>query len=383
MKLDAEQIRRMLAEDEFGLLNEPPKSVPMTSDDRLVAGFLEIVNFVDANGRVPESNPADVSEFKLAARLKAMSANDEQREALLEYDTHGLLKEPEPPASIADLLAGDDMGLLDDPVDIHTLTHVPKTQAQPDKVAQRKPCDDFENFKPLFDQCHADLRLGRRKLLEFRNPRHIEEGKFFVMSGMLVYVAEVGELHTKEVGKDGRTRCVFDNGTEADLLLRSLARQLYNDGRLVTEPANVTRKRIEVHPDANMGSVYVMRSLSDDERVRSLRHLHKIGSTSGTAAGRASAAERHTTFLNAPVEVLAEYRLPAVAMRGVETMLHRFFDEVRMDVWFESDDRNVAEANEWFDVPLTVINDAIDLIAAETITHFRYDADTKSIQLAE
>ena len=383
MKLDAEQIRRMLAEDEFGLLNEPPKSVPMTSDARLVAGFLEIVNFVDANGRVPESNPADVSEFKLAARLKAMSANDEQREALLEYDTHGLLKEPEPPASIADLLAGDDMGLLDDEVDIHTLTHVPKTQAQPDKVAQRTPCEDFENFKPLFDQCHADLRSGRRKLLEFRNPRHIEEGKFFVMSGMLVYVAEVGELHTKEVGKDGRTRCVFDNSTEADLLLRSLARQLYNDGRLVTEPADVTRERIEVHPDAKMGSVYVLRSLSDDEQVCSIESLHKIGSTSGTADGRVAGAEKHATFLNAPVEVLAEYRLPAAAARTVEGLLHKFFGEARLDVWFESAGNNVAEANEWFDVPLPLIDEAIELISAETITNFRYNAESKKIQLAE
>jgi len=383
VRLDAEQIRRMLAEDELGLLDEAPKSVPMTSGDRLVAGFLEIVEFVGANDRVPESNPADISEFKLAARLKAISANDAQREALLEYDTQGLLKEPEPPASIADLLAGDDMGLLDDEVDIHTLTHVPKAQASPDKVAQRKPCDDFEIFKPLFDQCHAALRSGRRKLLKFRNPRHIEEGKFFVMSGMLVYVAEVGELQTKDAGKDGRTRCVFDNGTEADLLLRSLARQLYNDGRLVTEPADITRERIEVNPDAKMGSVYVLRSLSDDEQVRSIRSLHKIGSTSGTADTRVVGAEKHATFLNAPVEVLAEYRLPAAAVRTVENLLHVFFGAVRLDVWFESAGQNVAEANEWFDVPLSVIDEAIELIAAETITSFRYDAESKSIQFAE
>ena len=384
MKLDAEQIRRMLAEDEFGLLNEAPKSVPMTSDGRLIAGFLEIVDFVDANGRIPESHPADIGEFKLAVRLKALSANDEQRESLLEYDVHGLLKEPEPPASMADLLLGDDMGILDDEADLHTLTHVPKYQASPEKVAQRRPCEDFETFRPLFDQCHADLRTGRRKLLEFRNPRYIETGKFFVMSGVLVYVANVAELtSTKEKGKDGRTRCIFDNGTEADLLLRSLARQLYNDGRLVTEPAAITREHIEVHPDAEIGSVYVLRSLSDDDQVRSVEHLHKIGSTSGTADARVAGAENHPTFLSAPVEVLAEYRLPAAAVRSVEGMLHRFFGAARLDVWFESGGRNVAEANEWFDVPLPLIDEAIELIAAETITSFRYDAESKRILLAE
>lgn len=383
MRLDAEQIRRMLAEDEFDLLKEAPKSVPLTSDDRLVAGFLEIVEFLETNGRAPESNPSNITEFRLGARLKAMSQSDEQREALIAYDTYGLLKEPEAPASVADVLASDDLGLLEDDVDLHTLTHVPKSQASPEKVAQRKPCEDFELFKPLFDQCHEDLRTGRRRLLGFRNPRYIEEGRFFVMGGMLVYVAEVGELETKDVGKDGRTRCIFDNGTEADLLLRSLSRQLYNDGRLVTEPEDVTRERIEVHPEAEMGSVYVLRSLSNDEQVRSIEHLHKIGSTSGSADARVVGAERHPTFLNAHVEVLAEYRLPAAAVRTVEGLLHRFFADARLDVWFESEGRSIAEASEWFEVPLAIIDEAIELIAAETITGFRYDRESSSIQLAE
>ena len=255
MKLDAEQIRRMLAEDEFGLLREAPKSAPVTSDDRLVAGFLEISDFVDANGRAPESNPADISEFKLAARLKALSENDEHREALVKHDKHGLLKEPEPPSSIAELLANDDSSLLDDEVDLHTLVHVPKSHATPERVAKRKPCEDFESFKPVFDQCHADLRNGKRKLVKFRNPRHIEPGRFFVLSGVLVYVAELADITKTESGRNGRTRCIFDNGTESDLLLRSLARQLYEGGRLVTEHDDAVRERVEIHPDARIGSV--------------------------------------------------------------------------------------------------------------------------------
>jgi len=383
VKLDAEQIRRMLAEDEFDLLRETPKPAPVTSGDRLITGFLEINEFVDARGRSPVSNPADIGEFKLAARLKALSENDEHREALLEHDKHGLLKEPEPPASIADLLASDDLGLLDDEVDLHTLTHVPKVQASPEKVAQRKPCEDFESFKPIFDRCHADLRAGRRKLVQFRNPRHIEAGRFFTMAGVLVFVAELGELEKTESGRNGRTRCIFDNGTEADLLLRSLARQLYDGGRLVTERDDVIRERIEVHPDARVGSVYVLRSLSDDEQVLSIDNLHKIGSTSRTAYERVAGAEQHTTFLNAPVEVVAEYRLQAFAVGAVEDILHRFFAASCLDVWFENAGHNIAEADEWFDVPLAVIDEAINLIEADSITSFRYDRESSSIQLAE
>ena len=373
----------MLAEDEFGLLREAPKSAPVTSDDRLIAGFLEITEFVEAHGRAPASNPADISEFKLAARLKALSENDEHREALLEHDTHGLLKAPEPPKSIADLLANDDLGLLDDEVDLHTLTHVPKAQASPEKVAQRKPCEDFESFKPIFDQCHADLRAGTRKLAKFRNPRHIEAGRFFALGGVLVYVAELGEIEKTESGRNGRTRCIFDNGTEGDLLLRSLARQLYDGGRLVTEHDDVIRERIEIHPDARIGSVYVLRSLSQDEQVRSIDNLHKIGSTSRTAAERVAGAEQSTTFLNAPVEIVAEYRLQAIATRAVEEILHEFFAAARLDVWFENEGHNIAEAKEWFDVPLPVIDEAIELISAESITSFRYDRESNSIKLAD
>ena len=383
MKLDAEQIRRMLAEDEFGLLREAPKSAPVTSDDRLVAGFLEISEFVDANGRAPESNPADISEFKLAARLKALAENDEHREALVEHDKHGLLKEPEPPSSIAELLANDDSGLLDDEADLHTLVHVPTSHATPERVAKRKPCEDFESFKPVFDQCHADLRNGKRKLVQFKNPRHIEAGRFFVLSGVLVYVAELVDITKTESGRNGRTRCIFDNGTESDLLLRSLARQLYEGGRLVTEHDDAVRERVEIHPDARIGSVYVARSLSQDTQVTSIDHLHKIGSTSRTADERVAGAHLSTTFLNAPVEVVAEYRLQAIATEAVEKLLHQFFAAVLLDVWFESHGTTVAEAKEWFDVPLAVIDEAIELISAESITNFRYDPESKSITLAE
>lgn len=383
MKLDAEQIRRMLAEDEFGLLREAPKSAPVTSDDRLVAGFLEIAEFVEVHGRAPASNPADISEFKLAARLKALSANDEHREALLEHDTHGLLREPEPPTSMAELLASDDFGLLDDEEDLRTLIHVPKAQAAPERVAQRKPCEDFESFKPIFDRCHADLRSGTRKLVQFRNPRHIEAGRFFTLGGVLVYVAELGDIAQTESGRNGRTRCIFDNGTEADLLLRSLARQLYDGGRLVTERDADVRERIEAHPDARVGSVYVLRSLSEEEQAFSIENLHKIGSTSRTADERVEGAGRHTTFLNAPVEVVAEYRLPAAAAQSVEGILHRFFAAARLDIWFENAGHNIAEAEEWFDVPLALINEAIDLISEDAITSFQYDRETNSIRLAE
>ena len=53
------------------------------------------------------------------------------------------------------------MGLLDDEAaSIFELKHVPLVKEMPDKIAQRKRCKDFEQFEPLFKQCHAELAAG-------------------------------------------------------------------------------------------------------------------------------------------------------------------------------------------------------------------------------
>ncbi len=381
MKLDAEQLRLMVAEDEFGLLTVPVKPTPMSGEERLLAKFNEIVDFVVANGREPKRNRKDMAESKLAMRLQSLIGNDEQREALREFDAMGLLAEPEPPASLADVFADDDMDLLGDGADLHALKHVPESQAAPDRVARREPCADFDLFKDLFVQCHQDLRDGKRKLLPFRNPSFIEAGKFFVQGGVLVFVAEVGELKQHEVGKDGRTRCIFENGTEADLLLRSLARSLYEEGRIVTEADDAIAERMGLKPETEMGSLYVLRSLSDDDQVAGIQDLHKIGATTQTLDQRLAGAQKHPTFLNSEVEVQAEYQVPATVALAVEKILHDFFSSVRLDVWFERDGVNVAEAREWFDVPLQVVDEAVRLIEAETITSFRYDGPERRIVL--
>ena len=203
-----------------------------------------------------------------------------------------------------------------------------------------------------------------------------------MLNGVLLYVADVGKLTSDDIGKsNARTRCIFENATESDLLLQSLASNLYKGGSLVTEPDADTRARIGLDPDTKMGSVYVLSSMSTDEQVSGIQDLHKIGSTSLSMDHRLSGASNSPTFLNAPVNVVAEYRLPAAAVRAVETMLHRFFAVARLDVWFEPNGTNVAEADEWFDVPLTVINEAIELIQAETISAFQYDRELRRIEL--
>lgn len=368
----------MLAEDEFGLLELPVKAARITPDDRVLAAYEEIAEFVRVNGRIPEMNPTDIGESKLAMRLKAFGEDEERRTLLADVDHLGLLAEPEPPASLEEVFDDDPFGLLGGGEDILTLRHVPKTQTMPEEVARRRPAADFEQFRGLFVDCQADLRAGRRKLLTFKNPLEIRPGRFFVQGGVLLYVDEVGELTYNEIQKaNARTRCIFENGTESHLLLQSLASNLYKGGKRVTDldddALDAVEERLTLADETEMASVYVLRSLSDDPQVAGLPGLYKIGSTSQTAHQRVTAAETTTTFLGAPVEIVEEYLVPRGIEGKIERLLHRLFAPARLDIWFEREGRAITEANEWFVLPFAVIDQAVGLLENEQIVNYEYD----------
>lgn len=380
--MDAVELLMMLGEDDFGLLEFPVKAPPMTTEDRIVAAFEEVTEFARRTGRAPEENPADIGEWKLAKRLQALAEDGDKRVMLEPYDELGLLVAPEPPASIEEAVGDDPFGLLSGGEDLFALRHVPKTQTTPEDVARRQPAEDFEDFHQLFVDCHADLRAGRRKLVAFKNPLEIRPERFFVQGGVLLYVAEVGELTRNEIKKaNARTRCIFENGTESALLLQSLASNLYKDGKRVTIPDEETLSEMGLETETPMASVYVLRSLSRDPQLAQFPALHKIGSTSATADNRIARARSETTFLGAPVEIVEEYRVPRGVEGKVERLLHRLFAPARIDAWFERDGRTVAEANEWFAVPFAAIDEAVSLIENEAILNFRYDPVSRELRL--
>ncbi len=383
-ELTKELLEQLKAEDAHGLLTPETKPEPVTNADILANRFEEINAFIDTHDRRPDpDNRDDIGEFQLGHRLQAILDNSEYRSALEHLDRHELLAGTEEAESIEDLLAGDTdllSGLLDpEAADLFDLKHVPPpSKESPDKVAQGEPCEDFDQFEPLFAMCHADIRLGRRKLEKFQNPKYIEQGKFYVQRGVLVYVAEVGELTQKPKGLDGRLRCIYENGTESDLLLHSLARGLYDGGKTVTEPEDVIHQRFEIGDHQRTGYVYVARTHSDNPQLVKFKHLHKIGYTTNEPEGRVAAAANDATFLNALASLVDSYEMPAEYAKKVETLLHAFFSEVRLDVWYE----NGPSAREWFDVPRDAIAEAIELIGTEQLNNYRYNPLTERIDLS-
>lgn len=367
--------------DEEGLLDVPEKAVKLTAADRLQRSFLEIIEFVREHGREPSPTTREIGERKLGARLDGIRMNPEKVDALRNLDEFDLLNEPEPPASLDDLLSDDGIDLLEDPTGLLDTTALPKRAAriQPEDVAQRVKSTDFELFEPLFKQKHAELRNGTVKLVPFFGQQTIEPGAFFVLNGIMLFIADIGDEQAvagKRTRYKRRTRTIYENGTESNLYSRSLAGQLYeNEGFAVVPAAHETL----LADDEATGWVYVLRSLSDDAAISARTDLFKIGFSTTPVAQRVVNAERESTYLMAPVDVVAEYRTYNMKTSALEHLLHRVFADVRLQVNQVGIDGRKYDATEWFEVPLPIINQAINLITTGEIVDFVYDAGLQKL----
>lgn len=372
--------------DEDGLLDTPEKAPKLTSSDRLERSFLEIVEFYREHGRVPRSGTREIAERKLGARLDGILANEDKIAALNHLDEFGLLAEPEAPASLDDLLGGDDFGLLDDDSGLLDTSDLPARarRIDPDEVAQRVKSVDFDAFEPLFRQKHEELRAGISKLVSFGavgGQRAIKEGGFFVLSGVMLFVAEITEPQAApgvRTRYKPRTRTIFENGTESNLYRRSLAGQLYENDGLAVVPATFEELLAD---DEATGYVYVLRSLSDDPQIQEVPDLHKIGFSRGPVEKRIAHAESQPTYLMAPVEIVASYRTYNLKTSALEHLLHRVFSEKRLSLSQVGKDGRVYEPSEWYSVPLQVVNQAIDLITSGDIVDYEYDAEARELRL--
>lgn len=370
--------------DEDGLLDSPENAPKLTSSDRLKRSFLEINDFYREHGRPPDSDTREIAERKLGARLDGIRANDEKIAALTDLDEFGLLAEPEAPASFDDLLEGDDLGLLDDDSGLLDTSGLPQRKSREASVdaAHRIRAEGFENFEPLFQQKHSELAEGRSKLVPFPGIRHITEGSFFVLNGVMLFIAEVGGTEYKKsrlrVNRRERLRVIFENGTESSMYRQSLGiRMGEGHGQAVVQ---ATFESI-LADDAATGYVYILRSLSDDPEIQKVPDLHKIGFSRGPVEKRIEQAVGQPTFLMAPVEIVATYRTYNLKASALEHLLHRVFSEVRLEVSQVGKDGRVYEPSEWYSVPVSVVDQAIDLITSGEIVNYEYDADKRQLRL--
>lgn len=372
---------------ELGVEPEIKRSGGRTArEERIIAGFEEVQRFVDEKGHAPRhSEDGDIFERLYAVRLDRLREQAECRELCLPLDRQGLLQ-----GSLDHLTAPDEdldddallaeLGIEAEAPAITELRHVRSNAERKaaDEVANREVCADFEVFKPLFEQVQRELDTGMRETRPFELKAEIDKGRFFIVGGQKAYVAEKGEVTLTDQGRtDARLRVIFDNGTESNMLMRSLQRALNKDeaGRRITDPVAGPLFSGQVEEDDQAsGTIYILRSKSDHPMVAANRELvHKIGVTSNDVNQRIKGARLQTTYLMADVELLATYKLYNISRSKLEALIHRIFGSVRLDIQIQDRFGRPVVPEEWFMVPFFVIDEAVEKIKDGTITNYVYD----------
>lgn len=363
-------------------------------DSRILAGFEEIEKFVEANDRPPQHGEGkDIFERLYAVRLDRIRSSEECRNVLTGKDRLGLLQgfEVAPANEVEEL---DDEALLSDlgampseESDITNLKYV-RTRAEvraAEEIAKRIPCLEFDKYKPFFSQVQEELESGFRLARPLKDVVNLKASDFFILGGQKIYIAEMGKEFINEDGRlDSRLRVIYDNGTESNLLLRSLQKAFYKDStsRRITDPVSTGPlfSGIPEVSDTASGTVYVLRSKSDNPIISKSRDvIHKIGVTSDDIKKRISNAKVDPTFLMADVEVVASYELSNMSRLKLEGVIHKFFEPVRLDIEIKDRFGNPVVPREWFLVPLFIINEAIERIKDGSIVYCRYDAKSGKI----
>ena len=367
-----------------------PSGQRSAREERMIAGFEEIERFVEEHGRLPQhGEDCDIFERLYAVRLDRLRESEECRAVLQPLDSRGLLdaETDTTEENFTDEALLDSLGIdVASENDVTQLTHV-RSRSEikaAEEIAQRTPCQDFDEFKPIFDKVQRQLQSGERQTVKYQDYAAVKEGDLFIVDGQKVMVVDMGEPFVSDYGRsDCRLRVVYDNATESDLLVRSLQRALNKDKasrRITTPDFGPLFSHIEAADDLPTGYIYVLRSKSEHPFIAENRSIiHKIGVTGGDVKRRIANAKKDPTYLLADVKIVAKFKLANINRKRLEAMLHKFFASARLDLEFQDRFDATVQPREWFMVPLEVIEEAIEKIKEGTIEGFKYDRETGRI----
>ena len=155
-----------------------------------------------------------------------------------------------------------------------------------------------------------------------------------------------------------------------------------NTGPLFSS-TNLSEQEIEI--EVKSGSIYVLRSLSDNEFIKANKHvLHKIGVTTGSVNKRITEARKDPTYLLADVELVATYSLPEnIVPQKLEKLIHKALHSAQLDIVIEDRFGNPVKPKEWFLVPLNIIDQIIARIKDSTLDLYSYNPVTGTLEKNE
>ncbi len=351
-----------------------------TSSDRLIAGFQEILAFHEANGRLPEDTPEEASLFhKWTGLLKS----EKKIERCRPFDDLGILPQSvqtveEPQAEyhreqteeeqleailndplLADIEDGADLGLFDVPKYMRQRLEARK---EAEYIGKRRPCEDFDKYTDGFKEIQQGLKSGKYKLVKFSEP-NLKVGRYFVEQGIIGYLAAFEQEAKNNLNRiDGRTRVIYENGSEADIKFRTITKNLSVDGYSIMDCSEMSPEDFEecftlTDKDVESGTIYVLRSKSSSPEIAAIKDLYKIGFTVTSVESRIANAKNEPTYLCADVEVVATWKVYNVKSSTFEALIHKLFALVQLQVTVDG-----HRPKEWFIVPFKVIEEAVTAI---------------------
>jgi len=374
--------------EELGVEVEVKKAAQYTKEEeRVIAGFEEIQRFVDEHERPPQhGEDKDIFERLYAVRLERLNELKACRDLLLPMDHQGLLNTGAESASEPEVEMDDDalleaLGVEAEAGSIEELKYVrpSKEIRAAEEVAQRERCEDFEQYKELFDQVKEDLEAGTRQMIRCDNKTDVKIGDLLVLKGQTAYIANAGETFIDyDEREDCRLKVVFDNGTQSKMLRRSFQKLLWEDdtARRITTPSDLGPMFTDqvVEEDRASGTIYILRSQSENPFIKEHRELiHKIGFTNGSVERRIADAANEPTYLLADVEVVKTYRLYNLNANKLENLFHKLFASAKLDIEMKDRFGKPYKPREWFLVPLEAIKEAVERLMDGTLSDYVYD----------
>lgn len=279
-------------------------------------------------------------------------------------------------------IGGEEQDLFDIPQDMRRV--IAKKKA--DYVAQHKLCENFEDYNHLFAKVHRELKQGRRSLVKINKTATLAEGRFYIVSGQMLLLEKIGELKkSSNFLPDARTRCIYENGTESDILLQTLRKNVVGDGYAVTELQDETNAGFfdnsdVVANDKITGYIYVLSSLSQDPAIKDVKHLYKIGFSTNSVEQRIANAENEPTYLMAPVKIQASYKVVNMNSQKFEDLIHLLLKPVQFQVSVFDEKGIEHQPQEWFVVPLPVVDVIIQKIMDGSIVGYAYNPQLECLE---
>lgn len=389
-------------DDDLGLLNVKPLKRNASAQDKLHQEFEKINAFVAEHDRLPKSDGDSFQEKLLARTLAKLVSNDAHRQALVDADVHGIfLKEIDVTAtsavsvssseretvskselvkSLADIFDDDDDDLLSFEDDsIFTIKHISQEKKeQPDEIAKRQPCADFDRYRSIFTSVHQQLKAGIIEKIRFKHELKIAAGDIFILYGVMCYVNSVGDALDGYSSYNARLHLIFENGTESNMLYQSLGAGLIRD----KEGSKVLVDDLQLSPEpeqVSSGMIYIVSTLSKNSALSGYRDLYKIGYTDTTVEQRVANAEKDKTFLEAPVRIVATAECFNFDPHKLEVLIHGFLHKQRLNIKLMAKDGSFYHPKEWFTVPLATAQAVIQYIIDGTISLYRMDNTTGRI----